>query len=150
MCKGSTYPLFLRKQKMMWRRDAGGGGGYRLILNLKNLNENIENIHFEMHGLKAILKMVEKNCFKASLDIKDADHSIPVDESSQKYLKHIWKEQLYQFCVLPNGLSPCSRWFTKLLKPPLVELRKSKHDISEYIHDIYLSDDTKKVVSKIL
>ena len=149
MCKGSTYPLFLRKQKMMWRRGAGGGGD-RLILNLKNLNENIENIHFEMHGLKAILKMVEKNCFKASLDIKDADHSIPVDESSQKYLKHIWKEQLYQFCVLPNGLSPCSRWFTKLLKPPLVELRKSKHDISEYIHDIYLSDDTKKVVSKIL
>ena len=148
MCKGSTYPLFLRKQKMMWRR--GAGGGYRLILNLKNLNGNIENIHFEMHGLKAILKMVEKNCFKASLDIKDADHSIPVDESSQKYLKHIWKEQLYQFCVLPNGLSPCSRWFTKLLKPPLVELRKSKHDISEYIHDIYLSDDTKKVVSKIL
>ena len=141
-------PIFAKTKNDV--EEGCGGGGYRLILNLKNLNENIENIHFEMHGLKAILKMVEKNCFKASLDIKDADHSIPVDESSQKYLKHIWKEQLYQFCVLPNGLSPCSRWFTKLLKPPLVELRKSKHDISEYIHDIYLSDDTKKVVSKIL
>ena len=82
-----------------------------------------------MHGLKEILKMVEKNCFMTSLDIKDACYSIPVDESSQRYLKFIWKEQLYQFCVLQNGLSPCPRWFTKLLKPPLAELRKSKHDI---------------------
>ena len=31
-----------------------------------------------MHGLKEILKMVEKNCFMASLDIKDAYYSIPV------------------------------------------------------------------------
>ena len=115
-------------------------GGYRLILNLKNLNENI---HFKMHSLKEILKMVETNCFMTSLDIKDAYYSIPIDESSQKYLKFKWKEQLHQFCVLPNGLSPCPRWFTKLLKPPLAELRKSKHDISAYIDDIYLQDDTK-------
>ena len=64
-------------------------------------------------------------------------------KSSQKYLKFTWKEQLHQFCVLPNGLSPCPRWFTKLSKPPLAELRKSKHDISAYIDDIYLQDDTK-------
>ena len=62
-------------------------GGYRLILNLKNLDENIKHIHFKMHSLKEILKMVEKNCFMASLDIKDAYYSIPVDDSSQKYLK---------------------------------------------------------------
>ena len=80
----------------------------------------------------------------SSLDIKDAYYLNPVHESSQKYLKFIWKEQLYQFYVLPNGLSPCPRWFTKLLKPPLAELRKSKHDISAYIDDIYLEDDTKE------
>ena len=81
--------------------------------------------------------MVEKNCFMASLDIKDDYYSIPVDESSQKYLKFIWKEQLYHFCVLPNGLSPCPRWFTKLLKPPLAERRKSKHDIIYMLYLIY-------------
>ena len=62
----------------------------------------------------------------------------------KKYLKFIWKEQLYQFCLLPNGLSPCPRWFKKLLKPPLAELRKSKHDISAYIDDIYLPNDIKE------
>ena len=58
----------------------------------------------------------------ASSDIKDACYSIPIDESSQKYLKSIWKEQFYQFCVLLNGLSPCPRRFTKLQKLPLAEL----------------------------
>ena len=119
-------------------------GRYRLILNLKNLNGNIEHFHFKMHSLKEILKMVEKNCSMASLDIKDAYYSIPVDESSQKYLKFLWKERLYQSCVLPNGLSPCPGWFAKLLKPPLAELRKSKHDISAYINDTYLQDDAKE------
>ena len=114
-----------------------------MILNLKNLNENIKHIHFKIHGLKEIVKMVEKNCFMASLDIKDLYYSIRVDESSQKYLKFIWKELLHQFCALPNGLSPCPRWFRKLLKPSLVELRKSKHDITAYTDDIYLQDDTK-------
>ena len=47
--------------------------------------------------------------------MKDVYYSIRVDESSQKYLKFIWKELLYQFCVLPNGLSPCPRWFTNTL-----------------------------------
>ena len=74
--------------------------------------------------------------------MKDVYYSIRVDESLQKYLKFIWKELLYQFCVLPNGLSRSPRWITKLLKPPLAELRKSKHDITAYIDDIYFQDDT--------
>ena len=43
---------------------------------------------------------------------------------------------LYQFSVLPNGLSSCPRWFTKILKPPLAELRELKHGISDYIEMI--------------
>ena len=126
-------------------------GGYRLILNLKSLNEYIDIEHFKMHGLKEILKLVERNCYMAALDIKDAYYSIPVEESFQKYLKFVWKGMLYQFCVLPNGLSSCPRWFTKILKPPLSELRELKHDISAYIDDMYLQGNTKtKCVSNIV
>ena len=59
-------------------------GGYRLILNLKSLNEYIDIEHFKMHGLKEILKLVERNCYMAALDIKDLYYSIPVEESFQK------------------------------------------------------------------
>ena len=87
----------------------------------------------------------------AALNIKDAYYSIPVEESFQKYVKFVWKGILYQFGVLPNGLSPCPRWFTKILKSPLAELRELKHDISAHIDDMYLQGNTKtKCVSNIV
>ena len=95
-----------------------------------------------MHGLKEVLKLIERNCYMAALDNKDAHYYIPVEESFQKYLKFIWKEILYQFRVLLNGLSPCPRWFAKILKRQLPELRELKHDISSYIDDVYLQDNT--------
>ena len=91
-----------------------------------------------MHGLKEILELVKKNCYMTALDIKDVYYSIPVEESFQKYLNFVWKGIRYKFCVFPNGLSPCPRWFTMLLKSTLAELRELKHDISAYIDDMYL------------
>ena len=126
-------------------------GGYRLTLNLKSLNEYIDIEHFKMLVLNEILKFVERNCYMAALDIKDAYYCIPVEESFQKYLKFVWKGILYHFCVLPNGLSPCPWWFTKILKPPLAELRELKHDIYAYIDDMFLQGNTKtKCVSNIV
>ena len=63
-----------------------------------------------------------------------------INKSFQKYLKFIWKVIQYQFCVLPNWLSPCCRWFTKILcKNGLQEL---KHDISACIDDTHLQGNT--------
>ena len=73
--------------------------------------------------------------------IKGAYYSIPVDKSFQKYLKFHWKDKLYQFCVLPNGLSPCPRWFTKLSKSPLAKIRKIPHSLSAYIADVFLQGE---------
>ena len=44
-----------------------------------------------------------------------------------------------------------SWWFTKILKPPLAELRELKHDIYAYIDDMFLQGKTKtKCVSNIV
>ena len=86
-------------------------GRYRLILNRKSLNKYIDFEHFKMHSLNEILKSVEKNCYMAALDKKDAYYSIPIEESFEKYLKFVWKGILYQ--------------------------REIKHDISAYTDDMY-------------
>ena len=49
---------------------------------------------------------------------------------------------LYQFCALPNGLAPCPRWFTKILKAPLGHLRELLFILSAYIDDIYLQGES--------
>ena len=64
------------------RRD----GGYILILNPKKLNENFQCQYSKIHGLHEILRLVGKNCFMASSDIKDAYYSVRVEKTFQ-YLK---------------------------------------------------------------
>ena len=61
--------------------------GYCLILNLKDLNEDVEFCHFEIETFDDILKLFKSNCYMVSLDIKDAYYTIPVAEEYQKYLK---------------------------------------------------------------
>ena len=44
----------------------------RVILNLKDFNRNVSNHHFKMDSVNTILKLLDKDCFMASLDLKDA------------------------------------------------------------------------------
>ena len=89
---------------------------FRMILNLKRLNENMPYIHFKMETIKSILTLVTPNCYMAEADIKDTYYFSILPEHP-KYLKFYFREKLYQFTCLPNGLcsDPCK--FKKLLKP---------------------------------
>ena len=71
-----------------------------------------------------------------SLDPKDVSYSVPIHPDHTKFLKFIWKNQLYKFLVLSNGLCCGPRKFAKLMKPPIAILRLYGHIISIYIDDL--------------
>jgi hypothetical protein len=116
-------------------------GTYRLILNLKRLNEFVVYHHFKMDSVHTAVHLMKQNCFMASIDLQDAYYSVPVSEAYQKYLKFAWKGNLYQFTCLPNGLASAPRIFTKLLKPVYASLRSLGHIVFGYIDDSYLQGD---------
>ena len=118
-------------------------GGIRIILNLKELNKSVEYLHFKMDNIKVVLANVTKGCYMASLDLKQAYHSVKIHDAYQKYLKFEWDDDLYQFTCYPNGLGPCPRKFTKLLKVPLSHLREMQHFIVGYIDDFFLKGKDK-------
>ena len=80
-------------------------GTHRVILNLKDFNEHVSYHHFKMDSLNTIVKLVDKNCFMASIDLKDTYYSIPIRKEDRKYLRFFWNGNFYQFTCLPNGLS---------------------------------------------
>ena len=94
------------------------GDSFRIILNLKRLNENMPYIHFKMETIKSTLTLVTPNCYMAKVDVKDAYYSEPFLPEHQKYLKFYFRGKLHQFTRLPNGLYSGQRKFTKLLKTP--------------------------------
>ena len=62
-------------------------GSQRVILNLKSLNEFIENYHFKMDSVKTAINLMSNNCFFGSIDLKDAFFSIPVKECDRIFLR---------------------------------------------------------------
>lgn len=117
-------------------------GSHRVILNLKSLNEYIENFHFKMDSLNTAINLMKENCYFGSIDLKDAFFSIPVANCDRKYLRFTWNGKLYQFTCLAQGLSTCPRIFTKLMKCVFSHLRKKGYCNTAYIDDSLLIGDS--------
>ena len=120
-------PIFLREKT---------DGTQRLILNLKHLNKYLEYKHFKMQTLHTDLTLIQRNCYMATIDLKDAYYSVKIDGNDTCFLKFLCDSKLLKFVVLPNGLSPGPRKFTKLTKPPLVILRMQGYIVAIYVDDI--------------
>lgn len=95
-----------------------------------------------MDTLRSAINLVKKDCYFASITLKDAYYSVAVHPSDRKYLQFFWEEELFQFTSLPMGLSSAHRIFTKIMKPVFSHLRKLGHSIIAYIDDCLLQGDT--------
>lgn len=122
-------PVFTRKKK---------DGSQRMILNLKSLNQEVTYHHFKMDSLTTALNLVTKNCYMASLDLKDAYYSVPICKEHRKFLRFEWKGIVYEYNALPNGLALAPRLFTKLMKPVFASLRSKGHVSTSFLDDSLL------------
>ena len=113
-------------------------GSYRVILNLKHLNTDIEHHHFKMDTFQTALTYVSNNCWFGSVDLKDAYYSVNIDERDRKFLRFYWNNVLYEYTCMPNGLTTAPRIFTKILKVVFSELRKRGYINIGYIDDSLL------------
>lgn len=116
-------------------------GEYRMILNLKELNQHIEYHHFKMETFESALKLVKKDCYMASVDLRHAYYSVPIAEEQQVKLRFQHDQKIYQYLSLPNGISCAPLLFTKLMKPVYAALRMLGHVNSGYIDDSFLLGD---------
>ncbi|CAB4032023.1 Pol poly, partial [Paramuricea clavata] len=58
----------------------------RLILNLKIFNEHVKSYHFKMDSINTALSLMTKECWLASLDLKDAYYTVDVSANSEASL----------------------------------------------------------------
>ena len=126
-------PIFIRNKK---------DGEYRLILNLKNFNENVDYHHFKMDTFESALKLIKPNCYMALVDIRHAYYSISIAEEERIKLRFMFKGKVFQYVSLANGVAAAPLLFTKLMKPVYAALRQLGHSNSGFIDDSLLVGDT--------
>ena len=125
-------------------------GCHRLILNLKNLNQFVTYQHFKMESLQSAVQLIQKDSWIAVLDLKYAYYSVPTNPQHRKYLRFEFKDTLYEFTCLPNGLASAPRVFTKVMKPVIAILRSKGYLLVIYIDDILLMAATPLELSQAI
>ena len=71
-----VYPIFLRPKKEP--------RVYRVIFNLKSLNQAVTYHKFKMDTLESAVSLMKPGCFMSSIDLHNAYYSIPISPSPQK------------------------------------------------------------------
>ena len=64
--------------------------------------------------LIAVLLLIERDCYMASIDFRNAYYSINIDDSFRKFSRFHWNSKVYEFTCLPIDLSCAPRIFTKI------------------------------------
>lgn len=119
-------------------------GSFRLIINLKELNEFIVTEHFKLEDQKTVVGLLSKDCFLATIDLQDAYYLIPVYESHKKYLRFYFENKIFEFQCLPMGLCTAPFVYTKLMKPVVSYLREKGFMSTLYLDDFLLIANSKQ------
>ena len=126
---GLKSPIFFKRKP---------NGSYRLILNLRVLNESIEYNHFKMQTLQSALQLVASRDFFLKIDLKSAYDAVPIHKNDRKFLQFKFGDKVFQFRGWPNGLCEAPRLFKKLLKPVMALLGRLSMRVVSYLDDFLL------------
>ena len=110
-------------------------GGQRPVINLKPLNQFVQQQHFKMEGIHTLRELIQPGDWLTKLDLKDAFFTIPIHHSHRHYLRFMFLEKVYEFNYLPFGLSSAPWVFTQTLKPVIALLRELGVRLIAYIDD---------------
>ena len=76
-----------------------------------------------MDSINTVLNLITKDCFMASIYLKDAYYSAKISENFEQNLEIELLDKQYKFICFRNGLASCTRKFTKITRVPLSDLR---------------------------
>ena len=108
-------------------------GGWRPVIDLKQLNHHIDAPHFGIHTINSVLSTIEKRRLVLStiekrrlrfkIDLQDAYFHVLIHPHSRKYLCFAFENKVYQFRVLHFSLNTAPQVFTCL-----------RHRVAAYLH----------------
>ena len=118
--------VFLRPKKT---------GGWRLILDVSELNKSLVCKTFCMDHAQVIRQAAQTGMWATSVDFSDAYHHIPIKTEHQKFLCFQVNDKRYMYLALPFGLSPAPRVFTTVMGPVKAWARAHKLLMFQYLDD---------------
>ena len=80
-------------------------GGWRPVIDLKQLKHHIDAPHFRMHIISSVLSTLKKGDYAFKIDLQDAYFHVLIHPHSRKYLPFAFENKVYQLRVLHFSLN---------------------------------------------
>ena len=110
-------------------------GDFRLIVDLRFLNEQCDVPKFSNENIKSVCDIIETDDDLITVDLKNGFYHIGIQSEYKQYLGIKWKDNYYIWNVLPFGLSASPYFFHKILRPVVQYLRQKGLRIVFYVDD---------------
>lgn len=110
-------------------------GKYRLIVDLRCLNDYILRRGFKYESLGSFRHAIERDDFFFSFDLESGYFHVDVAQQDQTFLGFKLFGKFYVFCVLPFGLRDACYIFTRIMSVPVKALRARGFRIMAYLDD---------------
>lgn len=120
-------------------------GGWRPVLDLSVLNRFLQVGHFKMETAASIRNSIRPRDWAISLDLKDAYFHILIHVADQKFLRFVWRGEIFQFRALPFGLAPAPWLFTKITRELCRSVRSLGIRLQVYLDDWLLLAATEAI-----
>ena len=113
-------------------------GKWRVVINLKPLNEHVLKESFRMETAKDVRSLLKPGDFAAVIDLTDAYYTVKLHEDSRRFCRFIVDGQIYEYIALPMGLTCSARVFTRVALFMDAKLRWKGVRIVMYIDDLLI------------
>ena len=123
-------------------------GGLRPILDLRLLNKYLRVLSFKMLTHRHIVQSVRQGDWFTTVDLTDAYFHVPICPGHRKYLRFAFQSRVYEFCVLPFGLSLAPRTFSKCMDAILAPLRAQGVRLLNYLDDWLVCAQSKEQLAQ--
>ncbi|XP_053296886.1 uncharacterized protein LOC128456655 [Pleuronectes platessa] len=112
-----------------------GGTSLRPIMDLRILNSYLRRYKFRMLTHSTLIRLIRPGDWFTSIDLKDAYFHIPIYPPHRKYLRFAFQDTVYEYLVLPFGLSLSPRVFVKCVDAAIAPLRERGIRVATYLDD---------------
>ena len=99
-----------------------------------------------MDILKVVVDALQIGEYATSIDLKDAYFHVGVHVRDTKYLRFVVGDRVFEFQVLPFGLSTSPRVFTRVVRALVAYLRKRGLKMFAYLDDWLLSNRDRQLL----
>ena len=114
-------------------------GKPRLVLDCRNINDNLHKFKFKYEDLQVARQLFEKGFYMFSFDIRGAYNHIDIFQPHRMFLGFSWqdagKEAYYVYNSLPFGLASAGHIFCKVLRVLVTFWRSKGHRVVTFLDD---------------